>query len=301
MIRYEISRSALEELINKAAPTWFTRANQRTGHFTATGRYDEESGIWGEVKTVYMGIQHNKCAYCERELEDEEHGKIEHDLEHYRPKSNTKSWPTERMLHHIQYDFATGAARPGGYYWLAYDILNYATACKSCNSSLKRDYFPIAGDRASDLADNQALAVELPLLVYPISDIDDDPESILTFEGILPVPSDNDDHRRKRARVTIDFFRLDRREHLRRERARHIVAAFFALHIGELPDVGQPAKKLASNTLANATAPDAPHANCVRTFRNIYAQDRTKAEELAWLADEYLAKSRSRSRATSHR
>jgi hypothetical protein len=295
VIRYQVSRAALEELISVAAPGWLARATHRTSQFAAAGQYDETSSIWSEVKTVYMDIQHNKCAYCERVLEDKEHGKIEHDLEHYRPKSNVQSWPTAQMrrVRCIQYDFATGVARPKGYYWLAYDILNYATACKSCNSSLKRDYFPIAGNRAADLADNQALAAELPLLVYPISDIDDDPESILTFEGIIPVPRDNDDHRRKRARVTIDFFRLDSREHLRRERARQIVAVYMALRIHDLYGVEQADKDLAAHALASAIVPDAPHSSCARTFRNIYVQDPAKARELARLADEYLTKKRS--------
>ena len=40
-------------------------------------------------------------------------------------------------------------APPGdnnGYYLLAYHLLIYAVACKPCNSGLKKDYFPIAGD-----------------------------------------------------------------------------------------------------------------------------------------------------------
>jgi hypothetical protein len=295
VIRYQISRTELEELISAAVPSWLARASQRTGQFEVVGQYNEASGIWGEIKTVYMEIQHNKCAYCERELEDKEHGKIEHDLEHYRPKSNVRCWPTAqiRRAHGIQYDFPTGAARPGGYYWLAYDILNYATACKSCNSSLKRDYFPIAGDRAPDLAENQALAAELPLLLYPISDVDDDPESVFTFAGIIPVSRDGDDHRRKRARVTIDFFRLDSREHLRRDRVRQIVTVYFALMTLGNDAAEQTHKDFMAQVLANAVAPDAPHSSCARAFRDIHAQDRAKADELARLATDYLTKGRS--------
>jgi hypothetical protein len=292
VIRYQISRDAMERLINAVIPSWLARASNRTNQFIAAGEYGETSSIWGEVKTIYMDLQHNKCAYCERVLEDKEYGKIEHDMEHYRPKSSVQSWPTAQMYSTgtNRYDFATGVARPKGYFWLAYDLLNLATACKSCNSSLKNSYFPIAGDRAPDLADAQALAGEMPFLIYPISDIDDDPESIITFEGIIPVPRNNDDYRRERARVTIDFFRLDSREHLRRERARHIVAIYMALGTCDRDEIEQADKDLANQFLANSISSDAPHSSCAKTFRNIYIQDPLRAQELARLASGYLTK-----------
>jgi hypothetical protein len=280
----------MEERINAQVPGWMARAASRALQFVAAAQYGEGSSIWSEIKTIYMDIQHNKCAYCERVLEDKEHGRIEHDLEHYRPKSNVRIWPTAKILRdqRIDYNFATGDARPKGYYWLAYDPLNYATACKTCNSSLKSDYFPIAGNRAPDLADERALAAELPFLIYPISNTDDDPESILTFDGIIPVPVNSDGHQQKRARVTIDFFRLDTREHLRRERARQIEAVFLALVILDSNLEGS-AKDIASQFLTSAISASAPHSSCARIFRNVYAEDRLRASEIATLAKDYLA------------
>jgi hypothetical protein len=292
MIRYQISPAVIEALIEKLIPGWLARASERTGRLASAGHYSEASSIWSEVKAVYMTIQYSKCAYCERGLEGPEYGRIEHDLEHYRPKSRVRPWPTEQMrrMPRFQYGFSTGSEMPKGYFWLAYDILNYATACKSCNSSLKRDYFPIAGNRAPNLADRQALAAELPLLIYPISDIDDDPESILTFEGIVPISADDDDFKRKRAQVTIDFFRLDSREHLRRERARQITAAYMALRVRDFQGFQQEERDLAVQVLAGATAPNAPHSNCTKAFLNTYRQDPDMARVIAQLASDYLTK-----------
>ena len=45
------------------------------------GRYVESSHSWNRVKKVYMRLQHDKCAYCERQLASEDFGgAIEHDL-----------------------------------------------------------------------------------------------------------------------------------------------------------------------------------------------------------------------------
>jgi hypothetical protein len=38
-------------------------------------------------------LQHNKCAYCERDLLTETYAGGEHDVEHYRPKGACNPWP----------------------------------------------------------------------------------------------------------------------------------------------------------------------------------------------------------------
>lgn len=40
-----------------------------------------------------MELQHSKCGYCEKWLEGSDYGTIEHDMEHYRPKSSVKAYP----------------------------------------------------------------------------------------------------------------------------------------------------------------------------------------------------------------
>ena len=100
MIRYDVTPSDLEAAVRRIAPNWLTDAAARTEYFRSVGRYDEDGGTWSAIKDAYMRLQHNKCAYCERKLSGPPEGRIEHDVEHYRPKSVVKAWPTEAMRRH---------------------------------------------------------------------------------------------------------------------------------------------------------------------------------------------------------
>jgi hypothetical protein len=237
MIRIPVTIRELEQRVDAVQATWRNSAANRTAHFRAVGRYDEASGqaIWGDIKAVYMALQYNKCAYCETLLEGPPYGRIVHDIEHYRPKNSVKRWPTPsiRKKQNITYRFQTGSAWGDGYYLLAYHLLNYATACKPCNSTLKRDYFPIYGPQrvlSDTLANYRA---EDPLLIYPFSDVDDDPEELITFEGIIAVPKKTSGLPNYRARVTIDFFDLNGRDFLRRSRAFQIKLLWDQLSISQ--------------------------------------------------------------------
>ncbi len=119
----------------------------------------EKKGIWSEVKPVYMSLQRDKCAYCERKLASADFGgTIEHDLEHFRPKSSARPWPTTAISRErgLVYTFPTGKHHASGYYWLAYHPLNYCVACKKCNTPLKLDFFPIAVNRPAARASQQS-------------------------------------------------------------------------------------------------------------------------------------------------
>ena len=96
MIRYAITLTDLEQRVDAKKATWRTRAAERTAEFVKQGKYEEDSGIWSEIKSVYMTLQHEKCAFCERQLESVEHGTIEQDVEHFRPKK--KSFPGILLL-----------------------------------------------------------------------------------------------------------------------------------------------------------------------------------------------------------
>src|SRR5438552_12772588 len=94
MIRYPVTREGLERLVEAERPGWLMRARRRTRKFLAAATYQEREAIWSEVKAVYVRLQHNKCAYCERRLTGLDYGgAIEHDLEHYRPKGDVPAWP----------------------------------------------------------------------------------------------------------------------------------------------------------------------------------------------------------------
>ena len=281
MIRYPVTLEELRARVEAEAPGWLEQAAERTDAFRRAGRYDEETGIWSEVKAVYMRLQHNKCAYCERVLASEDFGgAIEHDVEHYRPKNSVRAWPSEKIANErgISYGFPTGSDFPAGYYLLAYHLFNYATACKKCNTPLKASYFPIAGTRGPQSDDPAALSAEKPFLPYPLGDLDDDPEETLTFVGINPIPRRKTGPRRRRAEVTIDFFELDRREELWRGRAEAIRNLFFVLE--RLNKGSEAEKEIAAEALDTLLSPASAHTSCSRAFRALYESDRARAEEI---------------------
>ncbi len=288
MIRYPVSLDDLRVRIEAESPGWLAAAAEGTERFREAGRYEETSPDWSRIKPVYMRLQHRKCAYCERLLASEDFGgAIEHDLEHYRPKGAVPRWPSAHIARDrkISYRFGTGEAFPEGYFLLAYHILNYATACKKCNSPLKASYFPIAGERAQG-DDPSHLRMERPYLLYPLGDLDEDPEEILTFAGVNPIPRVRRGDRWRRARVTIDFFELDQREELWRERAEKIVALFLALET--LQSGSERNRELAGRAIEVLLSSASSHANCSRAFRALYQEDRDRAEEIARAAQFYL-------------
>lgn len=287
MIRYDITEAELHRRIDELDPRWRASTAERTERFRQARRYDENSGAWGRVKAVYMGIQHNKCAYCERRLEggapgNADFGRIEHDLEHYRPKSSVRRWAAPDQLS----GYRLGGKSAKGYYLLAYHPRNYLASCKTCNSTLKSNCFPIAGRRNTRGSDPVRLASEKPLLPYPLGDVDDDPETIIAFEGVSPVAVADRGHRRHRAEVTVAFFKLDVREELLRGRARVVLDMAIALRFSESTNPTD--RGLAELSVKNLMDKRSPHAACARSFRRLYRSGPDRAMDLAQGAIAYL-------------
>ena len=230
MIRYDTTAKKLRDSIEVHKPGWLKRASDRTKTFKSAGRYNESSTIWSEIKPVYMRLQHYKCAYCEKELEGEERGKGEHDVEHFRPKSSVTKWHPKAIRDAgIPITPPMAGNKDPGYHLLPYHLLNYTTACRSCNSTLKGDKFPIAGKRDPGGSSPASLKSERAYLIYPIGRIDDDPAKLIRFYGVSPQAAVASGHKHHRALVTIAFFELDdpvNRKTLFKQRARIIRALY---------------------------------------------------------------------------
>jgi hypothetical protein len=288
VIRYPITLDELHARIEVEAPGWLAEAARRTEGFRRAGFYDEESGIWSRIKAVYAELQHHKCAYCERRLAaDDFGGSIEQDMDHYRPKAGVRRWPTPEIARQrgISYGFETGEPFPEGYHLVAYHPFNFAVTCKKCNSPLKSSFFPVAGARRQG-DDPANLRKEKPFLPYPLGDLDEDPEKILTFDGISPVPRLKRGPRRRRAVVTIDFFELDAREELRRGRATAILTLYTTLELLSTGDSRQ--RRLARRAVSILASPAAEHTNCARSFLALYRRDKQRADEIFHAAQRYL-------------
>jgi hypothetical protein len=284
MIRHPIARQELASRIDAQAKGWTAAARKKTEKFRAARKYSEKQGSWSKVKQVYIDLQFGKCAYCERKFGVDEKSRIEHDVEHFRPKSSIKAWPPKGGKLH--YEFRTGTASTRGYYLLAYNPLNYMVSCKKCNSPYKSDHFPIAKTRRLNSDDFAKLALEQPLLLYPISDVDEDPEALIAFEGILPVVKAASGHAGHRARVTIDFFALDTREELLRERALILKAIYVAW--SDLEHADPLRRRDANQTIHQIDEPKLPHRNCARSFYRLCKDDPVSARDYYRACIEYL-------------
>ena len=263
MIRYDVTDSVIKTLVNEIAPNWIADSVAVTQELETAGKYEEKTLSWGDVKPVFMSIQANKCIFCEQQMEGE---RIHHDLEHFRPKSSIKKWPKKEDRERIGID--TGDAEPTGYYWLAYNLQNYAAACKFCNTSLKSNSFPIRMTRT--LQPNSVKELnkrEKPYLCYPIGKIDFDPERLIEFDVTVAKPITQSGIKHDRAKIIIEFFGLNRRDSLHLDRAKLIHFLFKVLE----DDDAEMTEFLLSDR--------SPHSSCLRSFNRMWNDNHAKAVE----------------------
>lgn len=267
MIRYHWDPAAVLAQIQAIDPRWTAKARRRSAAIIKAAKYAEKSAIWSSVKPVFMLLQHNKCAFCERQFENPDYGKIEFDLEHFRPKSSVEVWPDPIRHAHLHYEFSTGEHSESGYYWLAYELENYAASCKVCNTIFKSNFFPVATDRAR--APDAPLDEEAAYLCYPLGQRDADPQDLIGFVATTAIPVANTAAARRRGQIIIDFFGLNSRQQLHRERARMIAlfgASLAARHEGH-------ATATDHQLLAQLSSPKLPHAGCLRAFEQVWPRD----------------------------
>lgn len=85
--------------------------------------------LWSEFKPILIKFYGEKCWYSECTLE----GSFG-DVDHFRPKNKSTNECRKIIL-------------ADGYWWLAYDYLNYRLSCEKCNRSFdgggKNDIFPL--------------------------------------------------------------------------------------------------------------------------------------------------------------
>ena len=298
MIRYRPSaQETLEGLIDRHAPaskkraSWRDRAQTHSQKLKAQRKYvDSGAPDWADVKQVFVDLQHGKCAYCEKYLETSEKtsqknvGAVEQDVEHFRPKGAVTPWEPSVPL-----GFRIRSGSPGGYYMLAFDVWNYCVACKTCNTTYKSDRFPIEGRAArkgaSDIAG--ANGTELPLLLYPLGELDDDPELCIKFHGYRPMFRDLATRPKRRALATIRFFDLDVRENLLRQRSEVIVSLYRAL--GDSAALADEKRQTdGALDVARLLSAESNHTNCARAFREVFIADPATAYQYYLEAQQLL-------------
>ena len=143
------------------------------------------------VKNALLEAQRWKCCYCETKFRASSYGAVEH----FRPKGAVRQ-------------HSNGELEYPGYYWLAYDWTNLLVACNRCNTTHKRNLFPLVDDTARARSHHDDVHVERPLFVDPARD---DPRQHIRFRGAAVVSVT------PRGRATIDGIGL-RRSDLEEER-----------------------------------------------------------------------------------
>ena len=124
-------------------------------------KFDDKIYRNEEIKKKLREIQFNKCCFCEQKIE------FGH-IEHYRPKRGYKQDQNEKQL-----------TKPG-YYWLAYDWDNLLLSCPTCNSSYKKNYFPLKDPSKRAMSYKDDITKEEPLIINPAKE---DPEDYIEFYG----------------------------------------------------------------------------------------------------------------------
>lgn len=195
-----IDRNKIEE---KVDAEWAAKAAKAHGKAAALAganrsKYIRRASIWRELTEGLAGISHNKCWYCE--CDDI---RSDRPVDHYRPANAVKECN----------------GHPG-YWWLAYDPLNYRYCCTFCNSRRideeggtaggKAHHFPLVdeGNRANNETDD--IGEEVPILLDPTDPLD--PKLLwFTTEG-LAEPRYSDDENEianKRADKSIELYHLN--------------------------------------------------------------------------------------------
>ena len=281
MIRYSISRATLDGQINAKSPNWFADTAAVVANLPAQPKSADFPPHWSKIKEIYIELQNSKCCFCEKPLE----GNIEQDVEHFRAKAQVKSWKIPAALATEGVTVvqpADGSPEPG-YTQLPYHPFNYAMSCKTCNSTFKGNLFPIEGIRDSSNNDPAAMHAENALLIYPLGNIDIDPETLIEFDALSPIPTKTSGFGRRRAMVTISIFRLDdarKRKSLFKYRA-ILVRLLFAELEGSINASTAARKAKHGKAIDALTSAETPFTNCLRSFKRLYENDPAKAETIA--------------------
>lgn len=101
-----------------------------------------------------------------------------------------------------------------GYYWLAYSWDNLLYSCSECNTSYKRNHFPLVDETTRNIS-SRDIEQETPILLHPaLENVGD----YLAFARNQLIAKDGSPKDTQRARGTIELLGLNRPELLQRRR-----------------------------------------------------------------------------------
>lgn len=135
---------------------WIKKASDKLTQLSSLSTHDkrkaylQRNNIWSEFKLILIRYYGQKCWYSECDLT----GSFG-DVDHFRPKNKSTDENDKVIL-------------GDGYWWLAYDYLNYRLSCEKCNRPFgeggKRDRFPL---KAGTLPAKYSGKDDTPILLDP--------------------------------------------------------------------------------------------------------------------------------------
>lgn len=149
-----------------------------------------------KLKAQLIEDQHGKCAYCERK-KGGDFGAVEH----YRPKAAYQASTDSKPI------------KPG-YYWLAYEWNNLLYSCDECNTTYKRNLFPLLDEKARNIS-GRNIEAEVPGIINPYFS---DPREHIVFHQYVVKPRNVGGQDDKQGRITIDSLGLDKNQGLVNDR-----------------------------------------------------------------------------------
>ena len=202
------------------------------------------------VKNALLKAQHYKRCYCESWLYHPvlHRSRPNKTVDHFRPKGAVQQ-STELL---IEYP---------GYYWLAYDWNNLLMSCGPCNSSAKRNLFPLMDNKGRARNHHAPLEAEHPLFINPAAE---NPREHLRFRGETPEPIT------RKGQATIEGLGLRKYDEERRRKLDFLRVLRFIVESGkgstdpkEQDDVEDARKRLAA-----AVLPEAEYSAMAQDFLN---------------------------------
>lgn len=185
---------------------WLAKSTQLVNDMAAleaAGKHDERNALidassahWGALKDWLLALSGGKCWFSEvRELYSH------YDVEHFRPKKEAK---------------ALDGTKRDGYWWLAFDYMNFRV-CGNVGNRKKGGWFPL---QAGSLLSTYAAPCEESEARYLLDPIDDDDVSLIAFdeEGkVVPAPGTSA-WEQQRVEETVKRLKLNEHAPLAEER-----------------------------------------------------------------------------------
>jgi hypothetical protein len=204
-INYPSGRRPPDEWLEKAKA--LTERLKRAPSKNACDNIIEENAhVWGEIKDWLDNFSNGKCWFSEAR------GACFHwQVEHFRPKKEARDPDRD------------------GYWWRAFDYLNYRL-CGSVTNSKKGSYFPLRPGTAAAASPEDDCDDEAIILIDPVrkSDVD-----LITFsDGGVAAPAVVSGWERERADISIKRYKLN--EHIPLLRARQAIWNLCRENLAEL-------------------------------------------------------------------